>query len=551
MILRLLQTSIRSRNSMNDPWRKGLPAWQPYRCERLGRKRSLITSLIIYAALMEAWTPTVAETRLPPWLQDNRFRDAVVSIRVYRDDGAFAEGVGAVVSAEGYVLTSAAVLDAGQRVTVRGIDDMELSADVRFKEKESGLGILKGEGLSSNGLPLSATTPAPGIRIFSVTPGTEDGGALVAAGAIGEIETRTAREGDLDLLRHNAMIVARAYGSPVIDECGNIVAVNIPDPKAFSLFRSPRDKDPKDVVFAVSVEDVASRLANLGVAVGRADSACPSAQSRAQQRAQEAQQAQERAQQAEEEARRAGEQAQQALEQAEQSQTQIESAKEEARRSREAEEQARQESQRALQMAQQAESEVDRAETQLADARKRLAAGQRSSERLRRLIVWGSAAGALALLVILASWLAFARRRAREIAIAEARAAGAEWEAGEARRKADEKPEAAPFDCVLMGKDRSGAALALSLRRETLGSRAGAIVGRSPAGSEHVVADPDVSREHLRIHVEDGIPYAEDLNSTNGSALNGHALVPGQRSQISDGDELRLGTVFFRVHLKS
>ena len=495
--------------------------------------------------------PTAAETGLPPWLQDNRFSDAVVSIRVYRDDGASAEGAGVVVSAEGYVLTSAAVLDAGRRVTVSGSDDMELAADVRLKEKESGLGILKVEGLSSDGLPLSSETPAPGIRIFSVTSETETGGASVAAGAIGEIEARTTSEGDIDLLRHNAMIAARSYGSPVIDECGRVVALNIPDPQAFSFFRSPRNREPKDVVFALSAENMASRLASLGVAVVRADAVCPSAQTRAQQRARDAQQARERAQQAEEEARRAGEQAQQALEQAEQSQTQIESAQEEARRSREAEERARQEAQQAQQMAQQAESEVERAETQLADARKRLAEGRRSSERLRRLIVWGGAAGVLALLVILASWLAFARRRAREIAIAEARAADAEWEAGEARRRADENSRAAPFDCVLTGMDRSGAALALSLRRETLGSSAGAVIGRNPAGSGHVVADPDVSREHLRIQVEDGIPYAEDLNSTNGSALNGRVLLPGQRSQISDGDELRLGTVSFRIHLKS
>ena len=509
---------------------------------------------------------TAAGTELPPWLQASGVGGKVVSVRVYKDDRLSAEGAGVVVSNEGDVLTSAAVLDAGPNVTVIGSDTVELAAVVQLKEKDSGLGILKVEGLSSNALPLSVETPASGIRIFSVPLETTSGEASVVAGAIGEVEIRNTREGEnFNLLQHNAMITARWYGSPVIDECGRIVALNIPDPQAFSLFRSPRNNEPKDVVFALSAEYLVSRLESLEIEFVGEDVACVSALVRAQQRAQEAQQAQERVQQAEErlqqaeaEVRRAGEQVEQVLEQAEQSQSQMESAREEVRLSRESEEQAKREAAQArLEVSQaseravQAETEVERAEMQLAEAQYRLAEGRRSAERLRRLTVWGGASGVLLLLVILASWLTFARRRKRDLAIAQARAAGAEWEAAEAKQRADEKLSVAPFDCVLMGVDSAGSPLALNLRREVLGSSTGAVIGRSPAGSGHVVADPDVSREHLRIYVEDGVPYAEDLNSTNGSTLNGHALMPGNRSQINDGDELKLGTVSFRIYLKA
>ena len=76
------------------------------------------------------------------------------------------------------------------------------------------------------------------------------------------------------------------------------------------------------------------------------------------------------------------------------------------------------------------------------------------------------------------------------------------------------------------------------------------MIGRNPAGSGHVVADPSVSREHARIYVEDGMAYVEDLNSTNGTSINNHLLSPGIRSQIEHGDRLILGSISFRIYFK-
>ena len=75
-----------------------------------------------------------------------------------------------VINNEGYVLTSAAVLDAGPRFTVIASGSVELAADVELNEKDSGLGVLRAEGLSSTGLPLSTERPASGVRIFAVSP---------------------------------------------------------------------------------------------------------------------------------------------------------------------------------------------------------------------------------------------------------------------------------------------------------------------------------------------------------------------------------------------
>ena len=133
------------------------------------------------------------------------------------------------------------------------------------------------------------------------------------------------------------------------------------------------------------------------------------------------------------------------------------------------------------------------------------------------------------LLVLLASWLIYARQRSLGVASVHAMAAGAERKVEEAKRLAGEAPRSALFDCVLTAIGNEGTPLALSLQREVLGSSDGVVIGRSLAEARHVVADPSVSREHARVCVEDGVLYAEDLNSTNGSTLNGIALLPGKR----------------------
>ncbi len=60
-----------------------------------------------------------------------------------------------------------------------------------------------------------------------------------------------------------------------------------------------------------------------------------------------------------------------------------------------------------------------------------------------------------------------------------------------------------------------------------------------------------VSRRHARImRREDGF-YIEDLDSVNGTMLNGQLLTPFEPRALHSGDELRLGGVVLRVLLES
>jgi hypothetical protein len=56
-----------------------------------------------------------------------------------------------------------------------------------------------------------------------------------------------------------------------------------------------------------------------------------------------------------------------------------------------------------------------------------------------------------------------------------------------------------------------------------------------------------ISREHARLYVEDGMFKIMDLNSTNGTYLNGARLLPYQPRVLRTEDELRLGKLVLSI----
>ncbi len=56
-----------------------------------------------------------------------------------------------------------------------------------------------------------------------------------------------------------------------------------------------------------------------------------------------------------------------------------------------------------------------------------------------------------------------------------------------------------------------------------------------------------ISRQHAVISVSNGRVSIKDLNSTNGTFLNGYALQPFHSYRLRDNDELRLGKMTLQV----
>ncbi|MFQ3646468.1 MAG: FHA domain-containing protein [Anaerolineae bacterium] len=59
----------------------------------------------------------------------------------------------------------------------------------------------------------------------------------------------------------------------------------------------------------------------------------------------------------------------------------------------------------------------------------------------------------------------------------------------------------------------------------------------TPFGAYHF----GVSRMHAVLTLHDGFLYLEDLNSTNGTRINGFQVTPKQRYRLRDGDEIEFG----------
>ncbi len=68
------------------------------------------------------------------------------------------------------------------------------------------------------------------------------------------------------------------------------------------------------------------------------------------------------------------------------------------------------------------------------------------------------------------------------------------------------------------------------------------LIGRLP-DCQIVLADPNVSRRHAEIRVEDGRALAVDLGSTNGTKVNG---VPITTHPLEDGDTVTVGLTSIR-----
>jgi len=100
--------------------------------------------------------------------------------------------------------------------------------------------------------------------------------------------------------------------------------------------------------------------------------------------------------------------------------------------------------------------------------------------------------------------------------------------------------------------------IANSRRRESFEMNGEIVIGRLDSANL-VFPDLDltsdggfeggVSRRHSRITFRDGIPYVEDLDSTNHTYLNDMRLEPLTPHSLRHGDELRLGSMLLRVEL--
>ncbi|MCP4328367.1 MAG: FHA domain-containing protein [Alphaproteobacteria bacterium] len=100
----------------------------------------------------------------------------------------------------------------------------------------------------------------------------------------------------------------------------------------------------------------------------------------------------------------------------------------------------------------------------------------------------------------------------------------------------------------LSGESADGQAIEITIGETELSrAEAGVAIGRHPMLCEYVIDDPGVSRRHFRLsRSADGL-LVEDVNSLNGTRLDGRALSPFEPVVVEDGQHLTAGRVRLAV----
>ena len=169
------------------------------------------------------------------------------------------------------------------------------------------------------------------------------------------------------------------------------------------------------------------------------------------------------------------------------------------------------------------------------------AAGQAAKKAQRNTFIIGLIVGLLSLLAIV-----LALRKPRQQIIRQVSRAVDGFNKISRRASFIHRPAV-----VLAGFDGAGKKLRIAVpSRGASASDGGYVVGRHGALVDQVVADANISRRHARITVEHGQCAIEDLNSKNGTRVNGVRLVAFEPAAITAGDKIHLATIEMQVSVQ-
>ena len=506
-------------------------------------------------------------------------RESLVQVAVMDDDDVERLGVGFTV-ADGFVLTAAHLVHDEEFVlAVPLTTKARLVADVVAADERLDLALLAVSGLTLSPARFALEGPETGggVRSAGIWEASERAVFLPtmsgeptfrwtegAVGALREHPLPGRGTAAAELIEHNAMIPAAGYGGPLLDECGDVVGLNrgAPDRSRRDLRRG---RGPQGVVHAVAGADVLAFVRDHGAEPVVSDESCADAlevaQAEAARTAEELEQSRQELETAAGEAEEARAELEQTQQDLEQTQQDLEAAAGEAAEAQsrvsdlEARYEAavvagdaerdslREELEGAREEEEAARASVEALEAEAAMLRERQEAEAAAS---RSRLVAVTAAAILAALLAVVVFVGY-RRRSREVVQARGDARRAQDEADAAREEASRSRFPS---CVLSGQTGDGHAVSFRISGELLGE-GGAVVGRSPRSANFVLDDGTVSRRHARLFAKGDAIHIEDLDTPNGTRINGNRLPPRTPTAVHPGDTIELGAVSIRLRVDS
>lgn len=429
-------------------------------------------------------------------------------VRVASGEGRRLVVASGVVIAPNHVLTVAnAVRDDDTIVVQKANSATQLAGELVYEDRAERLAIIRVPALDAPAITLSTTPLESGQEIYSFSlKAASDGTAPVPTVSNGTItnlaNVAVNRRTTLRVIRHNAMIDQFGFGAPALNNCGELMGINIQDPE-LSDRDVRRNEKPEIVVYTLRGSEVERILGapDLGIPVVKAGSRCPSsAQIQAAANAHQSAVAAH--------AQNAGNDAVTVIEDM--------------------------------------DDKLDDNRTQmivlgmvllliLIASAVIIIRSKQKREQLK-----AAAEGELSVVEE-----EYTRERERTSRL-EAEVALARSEAEAAKAQIKTYPTV-----YLSGNATTGEPIRLAIKGEVL-VQSGVIVGRQPQQGGVAVADPSISRAHARLTMLEGSPFLqiEDMGSTNGSAINDQAMPPNSRVEVGVGDKVTFGGVTLTVDIK-
>jgi len=444
-------------------------------------------------------------------------------VRIVADLGEeYGTGTGFVLNANGDVATNFHVIDGARHISVLRSNSTDLlQSTVVWQSPELDLAVLRVSGAALTPATIAAPVEkiVKGAPVYAMGfPGLADEhgtatDATVTDGIVGRIFTGAWRGVVLRIIQHSAAINPGNSGGPLFDACGRVVGINTQGSGSGRIIRdgSGRVIDVmagQGVLFASDISELTRALDAKGIAYLADNAACESA-----------------AANIDEEARDSAQQAQGAAADA---QSQASEARDSAQQAQGAAADARSQAQHAAQIA---------------------------AENRRRMLWWGAAIVVVLLLIFM---LALRRPRERIVRVVEgysrriierggASTGGHEQHGRPVGGAKGAKKSHAP-GVLLVGFSGNGHPLRVSVDADALNSAPiGISIGREPALVDIPLNDAQISRRHARFCARGEHALVEDLNSANGTRLNGKRIKPFCPAAVQPGDALRLGNIEFTV----
>lgn len=461
--------------------------------------------------------------------------ESLVVIDAYRGSRLQHELSGFVV-AQDVVVTNANLLSRADRIVIRDPElGTEIDAEVLHRDEVSGIAILETLGLPAIEAELS-TGKIPEPSTVSVP--RSDGNQVVLRE--GHIAREFQHSDDDDPVRvfghyeHTVQISRNEFGMPLLNECGQIAGMVRPRP-GLSRFELNRDEATEGLMVATDIAALQAALVQLGIEIKQADAPCKGkfndALDRAEQKEKEAEDARKSADTAKAEAEAARKKAEEARSKAEELAKQTDASEAEKKAAEQAAEEARRAAEEAAELAKQREEEAAELLKISQDAQAQVETLEQEQEYLYLALIGG---GALLVLVVLV-WMIMSRRRRRQLQQTRNQAEKAEEALAQAFKPAS-------FGCLLEGETADGKPVAVKISAEDLGAKEGAVVGRNPRESVAILDHEQASREHFKLLASGSELFIEDLNSANGTQVNGRDLTAGQMVALKEGDEIGVGS---------